>query len=277
MVEQFRSTGASRRSPALFVALALGGFALGACRTVSSPHPRIAHHADSVAAHRAAIGLLAAFDSLQWEPFMSYVADDITMFFPFVDSPSRADGRTAFAARFRPFFDDGRAARIRAGSPNPPFLHLDPRDLKVQMAGDAAVVTFHLGAQSPSRRSLIFKNTNGDWKLLHWHASPAPAAPARPDTTRVAALTAQDIARYAATYSYVSGGNPREMRVFGDNGQLKAQIAGGRVVALRNEGGHAFVLDVDASIRVVFTVENGRAEGVTVYQRGETIVGKRKP
>ncbi len=236
-----------------------------------------AHQADSVAAHRAAIGFLAAFDSLQWDPFLSYVADDVTMFFPFVDSPSRADGRTAFAARFRPFFDDGRAARVRAGSPNPPFLHLDPRDLKVQMAGEVAVVTFHLGAQSPARRSLIFQHTGGQWKLIHWHASPAPAAPPRPDTDRSAALTAQDIARYEATYAYVAGGNPREMRVFGDNGQLKAQIAGGRVVALRLAGEHAFVLDVDANIRVVFTVENGRATGVTVYQRGETLVGKRKP
>lgn len=191
-----RCTVASPRKTALFVVLAFGGIALGACRTVSTSRPVIANPADSAAAHRAAIRFLAAFDSLQWEPFMSYVADDVTMFFPFVDSPSRADGRAAFAARFRPFFDDGRAARVRAGSPNPPFLHLDPRDLKVQMAGDAAVVTFHLRAQSPSRRSLIFRHMGGDWKLIHWHASPAPAAPSRPDTARNPALTAQDIARH---------------------------------------------------------------------------------
>lgn len=66
----------------------------------------------------------------------------------------------------------------------------------------------------------------------------------------------------------------REMR-FGANGQLKAQIAGWRAVSLRSEGGHALVLDADANMRVVFTVENGRAEGVTVYQLGETILGKR--
>ena len=38
--------------------------------------------ADSADAHRAALGFLAAFDSLQWEPFPAYLADDVTMFFP---------------------------------------------------------------------------------------------------------------------------------------------------------------------------------------------------
>ena len=191
MLPPSRNRLAYPRRTALFVVLAFGGIALGACQTISTSRAVIVDPADSVAAHRAAIRFLAAFDSLKWEPFMSYVADDVTMFFPFVDSPSRADGRAAFAARFRSFFDDVRAARVRAGSPNPPFLHLNPRDLKVQMAGDAAVVTFHLGAQSPSRRSLIFRRMGGDWRLIHWHASPAPAAPSRPDTARTPAPTAQ--------------------------------------------------------------------------------------
>jgi ketosteroid isomerase-like protein len=57
-------------------------------------------------------------------------------------------------------------------------MGITPRDLRVQMAGDAAIVTFHLGAESPARRSLVFHHTPGGWKLVHWHASPAPARPA---------------------------------------------------------------------------------------------------
>lgn len=272
-----RAAAAISRNARRCVAIGCASIALGACRSVPAPRPLIATFADSVGAHRAAIGFLAAFDSLQWEPFMAYVADDVTMFFPFLDSPSRADGRTAFAARFRPFFDDGRAARVRAGSPNPPFLRLDPRDLKVQMAGDAAIVSFHLGAQAPSRRSLVFKRTSSDWKLIHWHASSAPSVstPA-PDALRVP-LTAQDIARYEGTYAYVSSGNARELRIYGENGQLKGQIIGGPLIALRHQGDHAFFAEAGVSVRVVFTIENGRAAGVTIYQNGQTIIGTRKP
>ncbi len=49
------------------------------------------------------------------------------------------------------------------------------------MAGpDAAVVSFHLGAEeAPARRSVVFRREPGGWKVVHWHASPAPQAPNR--------------------------------------------------------------------------------------------------
>jgi ketosteroid isomerase-like protein len=136
--------------------------------------------ADSASAHQAAVGFLAAFDSVKWEPFTAYFGDDVTMFFPFGDTPARADGRTAVEARFRRFFDEGRAAWARSGRPGEPRLGIVPRDLRVQMAGgDVAVVTFHLGAESPSRRSVVFRRAaDGAWKVIHWHASPAPQRPA---------------------------------------------------------------------------------------------------
>ena len=134
--------------------------------------------ADSAGAHRAAVTFLAAFDSLQWEPFRAYLADDVTMFFPFADTPRRADGRDSVEARFRRFFDAGLAAWARSGRTGPPRMGIVPRDLRVQMAGDAAIVSFHLGTTTPSRRSLVFAQRAGGWKLVHWHASPPPAAPA---------------------------------------------------------------------------------------------------
>jgi ketosteroid isomerase-like protein len=131
--------------------------------------------ADSIGAHRAAVGFLAAFDSLQWEEFRAYLSDEVTMFFPFPQFAGRADGRVAVEEVFRQFFDAQRTARTEAGRPL--IQGLAPRDLRVQMAGPAAaVVSFHLGAESsPARRSLVLRRTaSGEWKIIHWHASSVP-------------------------------------------------------------------------------------------------------
>lgn len=137
-----------------------------------------AQAADSAGAHRAAAGFIAAFDSLQWEPFRAYLADDITMFFPFPQLPGRVDGRDSVEAIFGQFMRGQREARARDGRPM--VQGLAPRDLRIQMAGaGAAVATFHLGTDSPARRSLVFRRTPaGKWEVVHWHASPAPPRPA---------------------------------------------------------------------------------------------------
>lgn len=136
-----------------------------------------AQAADSASAHAAATAFLTAFDSLQWEPFRAFFADDVTMFFPFGDTPARADGREAVEARFRRFFDEALAAWQRSGRTGAPRMGITPRDLRVQMAGDVSIVSFHLGAENPARRSLVFHHTGGGWKLVHWHASPPPQRP----------------------------------------------------------------------------------------------------
>ena len=158
------------------LAVLAGCGAASTARPEARPAPSAA--ADSVGAHRAAEGFLAAFDSLQWERFRGYFAEDMTMFFPFAQVPTRADGRAAVEAVFSQFFEAQRAARARDGRPM--VQGLAPRDLRVQMAGpDAAVVTFHLGAaEAPARRSLVFRRTAADeWKVIHWHASSSPPRP----------------------------------------------------------------------------------------------------
>lgn len=153
-------------------AIACGGMRPAAHADVRRP-PATA--ADSASAHRAAVGFLAAFDSLQWEPFRAYFADDVTMFFPFPQFPSRADGRAAVEAVFERFMTAQRTARTQAGRPL--LQGIAPRDLRIQMAGpDAAIASFHLGTQSPARRSVVFRRTEaGTWEVVHWHASPSPA------------------------------------------------------------------------------------------------------
>ena len=165
-----------RRVACVLRSLAVAACALAAaCATGAAGYSaRIATPADSTNAHRAAVGFLAAFDSLQWEPFRAYLADDVTMFFPFAQFPSRADGRAAVESVFGRFMTAQREARVQAGRPM--VQGLAPRDLRVQMLGtDAAVVSFHLGQQTPARRSIVFRRSAaGRWQVAHWHASPTP-------------------------------------------------------------------------------------------------------
>jgi ketosteroid isomerase-like protein len=165
----------------LGVLLAVG--ALAGCSARQAPYGPAAapaQAADSVSAHRAATRFLVAFDSLQFDAFRAQLADDVTMFFPFPQVPRRADGRAAVEQVFSQFMEAQRTARARDGRPMVQGLMPQVRDLRVQMVGaDAAVASFHLGAESPARRSIVFRRTGTDaWQVVHWHASSAPAQPA---------------------------------------------------------------------------------------------------
>jgi hypothetical protein len=151
----------------------------GACSP--APHRTVAPAgADSAGAHAAAIRFLAAFDSLQWEPFRAALADEVTVFSNSGDRPRRMDGRAAVAANFERFFTEVRAARAQRGQLQGPYLGLGERmlDLRVQWLGEVAVVSFHLaGGTPPSRRTLVFRYqpATGTWQLVHLHASIGPA------------------------------------------------------------------------------------------------------
>ena len=116
----------------------------------------------------AAEQFLRVFDALDWEPFRASWAAEPSVFFPFDDTPERVEGRAAVEARFRRFFDE-----TRANTPGPPYLHLAPRDLRVERFGDAGLVTFMLDGPGEriGRRTLLFVRENGVWKLAHLHAS----------------------------------------------------------------------------------------------------------
>jgi ketosteroid isomerase-like protein len=155
---------------------------------------------DSASAHAAAVRFLAAFDSLQWEPFTAFLADDVTMFFPFTGMPARVDGRAAVEAAFGPFFASVREAGQES-------LGIAPRALRVQMAGpDVAVVTFQLGAATPARRSIVFVRRDGAWEVLHWHASPAPQPPPRAEGGNAATAGVRgDPGRFEAGHARAGG------------------------------------------------------------------------
>lgn len=161
----------------LVVACFLGGGCSTVNRPVASALPPATMNADSVHAHETAAAFLTAFDSLQWDEFRKYFADDATVFFPFAEVPARVSGRNDVESAFRRFFDQVRTAWETQRQPGPPRLGLQPRRLLIQMMSDAAIVTFELGAEeTPSRRTLVLRRSpEGAWKIVHMHASPAPA------------------------------------------------------------------------------------------------------
>ena len=110
---------------------------------------------------------IQAFDNLDWEKFRAAFADDATVFYPRA-VPNRADGRAEFERTFRQVFE-----QIRAGRTTGPYMDIQPRDLKIQIAGDVAIVTFHLDDRPGfiNRRTVILKKFVPGWKIIHLHAS----------------------------------------------------------------------------------------------------------
>ena len=111
-----------------------------------------------------------AFDNLDWETFRSAFADDATVFYPRAFA-QRADGRSEFEHNFRQVFE-----QIRAGRSKGPYMDLQPQNLRIQIAGDVAIVTFHLDDRAGfvNRRTIILSKFPEGWRIIHLHASEVP-------------------------------------------------------------------------------------------------------
>lgn len=106
---------------------------------------------------------LRAFEDLDMKQFIACFADDATVFFPMPEPPERVQGKHAIQQRFEHVF-----ASIRSSAKSgPPFHHLDPEDLSIQlMPRQTAVVSFHLrNEERIARRTLVLTNTNGQWLI----------------------------------------------------------------------------------------------------------------
>jgi hypothetical protein len=87
------------------------------------------HNSDALAVQRAATNFLSAFINLDWDKFRSSFADDATVFFPpSATTPRRVEGKTQIEAVFKSVFDRARKQR-----PGPPYLTIEPEDMKIQM------------------------------------------------------------------------------------------------------------------------------------------------
>jgi uncharacterized protein (TIGR02246 family) len=117
---------------------------------------------------------LRAFEDLDMKQFIACFADDATVFFPMPEPPERVRGKQAIQQRFERVF-----ASIRGSAKSgPPFHHLAPEDLSIQlMPGGTAVVSFHLrNEERIARRTFVLTKTNGKWLIVHLHASNVPIA-----------------------------------------------------------------------------------------------------
>lgn len=128
------------------------------------------------AVRKTLAAFIQAFDNLDWNRFRSAFADDATVFYP-RSFPSRANGRAEFERTFQLVFD-----QIRAGRKQGPYMDLQPRDLRIQIAEDVAVVTFHLDDKPGfiNRRTVVLRKVRTDWKIIHLHASEVQGAVPQP-------------------------------------------------------------------------------------------------
>ena len=85
------------------------------------------------------------------------------------------------------------------------------------------------------------------------------------------------LAMYEGTYELEAPSRTIELRVWvGDDGKLHGELVGmGQQTTFRPGGEHRFLHGNADDIWVVFNVENGRATGATMHQRGREISGIR--
>jgi hypothetical protein len=77
------------------------------------------------------------------------------------------NGKDEIETVFKSFFED-----VRKQKSAPPYLKIEPKEMKIQMLRDSAVVTFHLrNNDSLGRRTVIFQKQKGIWLIVHLHAS----------------------------------------------------------------------------------------------------------
>jgi ketosteroid isomerase-like protein len=114
---------------------------------------------------------ITAFNNLDWNAFRDAFSDDVTVFNPDIaEAPSvgRLDGRQQVEDGFRAVFE---ATRRQASGP--PYMHIAPKDIKIQMLGDTALVSFMFerDGNSIGRRTIAFHLEGRTWKIVHIHAS----------------------------------------------------------------------------------------------------------
>ncbi len=123
----------------------------------------------------AAVGeFIAALNAMDAARLGRLFAEDATIFFPSAPFPLRRLGKAEAVRYFARLFEALRARGARLSD-------IVPRELHVQLYGDAAVASFHLtGGQELGRRTLVLRRLGGRWLIVHLHSSSLRAAPPPP-------------------------------------------------------------------------------------------------
>lgn len=156
--------------------------------------------------------------------------------------------------------ENSKLKRMLAGPLRPRMLLLALGALSIASCAQKPL-TANAGAQKPG-------STQGPVMASPAVSSGSEAAPPP--------LSAEEMTRYEGEYLLQAGSQTRELRVFQEEGQLKANLAGQGTSRLLPQGSHAFLAEVEPSFRFVFHVAKGRAESLSLYVNGKEVPGKRK-
>jgi hypothetical protein len=157
--------------------------------------------------------------------------------------------------------------RMYAGSDSTFFLKRAPWEVRFTRSGDGRVTGVVVDMEGTERNA----RRVGD----------PDSAPPPPVVAENAALdlplTAEQMALYEGTYLMQAGEQTQEMRVFVQDGKLMSQPGTQRPRRLLYQGNHEFRPDQALEFLLVFTLENGRAEAVTLSRGDRSQSGRRKP
>jgi len=107
---------------------------------------------------------------------------------------------------------------------------------------------------------------------------PNPAAAARRDSLVARRLAAADRAKYEGDYDIVlPDGQILPFLIFSQGDQLMGQAESQDAAPLKYLGDDTFGADFDPTVRIVFTVENGRVTRGKLVQRGAAMYIARRP
>ena len=112
-------------------------------------------------------GFIEALNAADVQRLSPFFADDATMFFPLAPFYLRLENKEQIVKVFTAFF-----ASVRKGKPSPTYMSLAAQDLRIQMFGNVAIVTFHFkGPDNVARRTVVLAHEGGRWLIVHLHAS----------------------------------------------------------------------------------------------------------
>ena len=147
--------------------------------------------------------------------------------------------------------------------------------LSVDVSGNAAVAKTEL--DWPRVRYVDYLSllkVNGEWKIVNkiWHQEASARAQAEPPISSQP-LTSAQMQRYVGEYKMEQG----PVYVFVENGKLMTRLGFHDETGfqIHYQGNDAFIPSIDRSIRMVFTVSDGKVTGFTVTQEGQTMEARR--
>ena len=139
--------------------------------SASGQQKKVRSISDSAAVIETTNQFVKDFVNLDWEKFKSYFADDATAFFPpSAKFSTRANNKIEIEKIFSTFFEN-----VRKQKSGPPYLDIKPAELRIQLVGTIAIVSFVLNDPGLlGRRTIIWTKRKNGWKIIHLHASGIP-------------------------------------------------------------------------------------------------------